>query len=229
MDITSILVAVILILFFCIALLLNFWYKEKSKHRKELSQAYRRMQKLSKYDPLTQLCNRNSMMDRIEIEMIKMGRTWRPFCLAMLVVDNYRQINDQFGKESGNKILESLGLILTKTLRRQDTASRWEGEQFLLLLPETSLDGGFTISEKIRTTVENTKVTYGEYEMSFTVTLGVDIYNKLGPVNFNIRRAEAALYEGIKRGRNTVVRSDDPDLDMQEYSNSRNDTSREKL
>jgi len=186
------------------------------------------MEHLSKYDPLTQLCNKNSMLDRIEIEMIKMGRTWRPFCLVMIVVDNFRQINDKFGRDSGNKILESLGLILTKTLRRQDTASRWEGEEFLILLPETVLDGGSIIAEKIRKAVESTKVTYGDYVMTFTITLGVDIHNKLGPANYTIRKAESALYEGIKRGRNIVIRSDDPDLKPTEYTEANNLSVKEK-
>ncbi|MEN8222809.1 MAG: GGDEF domain-containing protein [Acidobacteriota bacterium] len=229
MDVTSLFIGIILILILIIAAILYMWYRENSKSRQELNNAYKTMEKLSKFDPLTQLSNKNSMTDRIEIEMIRMGRTWRPFCLVMLVVDNFRQINDKFGRDSGNKILESLGLILTKTLRRQDTASRWEGEEFLILLPETTLDGGYTIAEKIRKAVESTKVTYGDYVMAFTITLGVDIYNKLGPANYTIRKAEAALYEGIKRGRNTAIRSDDPGLDITEYTGANDISAKEKL
>ena len=218
MDISSIFVGIILILIFALALVLYMWYRERSKSDQELDEAYERMEKLSKFDPLTQLCKRNSMLDRIEIEMIRMGRTWRPFCIVMINVDNFRQINDEFGRDCGDKILESLGIILVKTLRKQDTASRWGGEEFLLLLPETTLDGGYIITEKIRKAVEETKVTYGDITMTFTITLGVDVYNKLGPVNQNIRKASAALFEGIQRGRNTVVRSDDPDLDFSKYT-----------
>lgn len=218
MDISSIFVGITLILLFVIAFILFMWYRERSKNDQELNEAYKRMEKLSKFDPLTQLCKKNSMLDRIEIEMIRMGRTWRPFCIVMINIDNFRQINDEFGRDCGNKILESLGIILVKTLRKQDTASRWEGEEFLLLLPETKLDGGYIIAEKIRKTVEETKVTYGDVTLTFTVTLGLDVYNKLGPVNYNIRRASAALFEGIQRGRNRVVRSDDPDLDFSKYT-----------
>ncbi len=229
MSTSPILVGIILILIFIIGFILYMWYREKSKSRQELSDAYKRMEKLAKFDPLTQLCNKNSMMDRVEIEMIKMGRTWRPFCIVMLVVDNHRQINDKYGRDTGNKILESLGLILIKTLRRQDTASRWQGEEFLILLPETTLDGGYTIAEKIRKAVGSTKVTYGDVVITFTITLGVDIYNKLGPANYTIRKAEAALFEGIKQGRNIVIRSDDPDLNFNEYTESDDTPAREKL
>lgn len=218
MDISSIFVSVTLILLFIIALILFIWYRDRAKSDRELDEAYKMMEKLSKFDPLTQLCKKNSMMDRIEIEMIRMGRTWRPFCIVMIEVDNFRQINDEFGRDCGNKILESLGLILVKTLRKQDTASRWDGAEFLLMLPETSLEGGYIIAEKIRKTVEEIAVTYGDITMNFTITLGVDIYSKLGPVNHNIRKASAALYEGIQRGRNIVVKSDDPDLDFSKYS-----------
>lgn len=218
MDTSSIFVGIILILIFVIAMILYMWYRERSKSDQELDEAYERMEKLSKFDPLTQLCKRNSMLDRIEIEMIRMGRTWRPFCIVMINADNFRQINDEFGRDCGDKILESLGIILVKTLRKQDTASRWDGEEFLLLLPETTLDGGYIIAEKIRKAVEETKVTYGDITMTFTITLGVDVYNKLGPVNQNIRKASAALFEGIQRGRNTVVRSDDQNLDFSKYT-----------
>jgi len=217
MNISSIFVGVILVLLFIIALILFIWYRERAKSDKELDEAYKMMEKLSKFDPLTQLCKKNSMMDRIEIEMIRMGRTWRPFCIVMIEVDNFRQINDEFGRDCGNKILESLGLILVKTLRKQDTASRWDGAEFLLMLPETYLEGGYIIAEKIRRTVEDTSVTYGDITMNFTITLGVDIYSKLGPANHSIRKASAALYEGIQRGRNVVVKSDDPDLDFSKY------------
>lgn len=220
MDISSIFVGVTLILLFTITLILFIWYRDRAKSDRELDEAYKMMEKLSKFDPLTQLCKKNSMTDRIEIEMIRMGRTWRPFCLVMIEVDNFRQINDEFGRDCGNKILESFGLILVKTLRKQDTASRWDGVEFLLMLPETSLEGGYIIAERIRKTVEETAVTYGDISMNFTITLGVDIYSKLGPANYNIRKASAALYEGIQRGRNIVVKSDDPDLDFSKYSES---------
>ncbi len=220
MDSSSVFTGIILILLLTIFLISFLWYRGRSRSEHELNEAYKKMEKLSKYDPLTQLCNKNSMMDRIEIEMIRMGRTWRPFCLVMIDVDNFRQINDEFGRDCGDKILESLALILIKTLRKQDTASRWDGEEFLLLLPETSMDGGYIIAEKIRESVESTKVTYGDITMDFTITLGVDIYDRLGPVNFNIRKAAVALFEGIQRGRNTVVRSNDPDLDLSKYSES---------
>ncbi len=218
MDLSSVFVGISLILIFIISLILYFWFRDKSRLEKELDDAYKMMEKLSTYDPLTQLCKKNSMLDRIEIEMIRMSRTWRPFCIVMINVDNFRRINDEFGHDCGNKILESLGLILVKTLRKQDTASRWEGAEFLLMLPETSLEGGFIIAEKVRKVVEETKVTYGDITMNFTITLGVDIYSKLGPVNHNIRKASAALYDGIQRGRNIVVRSDDPGLDFSKYS-----------
>ena len=217
MDTSSIFVGVTFLLLFVIALIMFKLYRERAKSDNELDEAYKMMEKLSKFDPITQLCNKNSMTDRIEIEMMRMGRTWRPFCLVMINVDNFRQINDEFGRDCGNKILESLGIILVKTLRKQDAASRWEGEELLLLLPETSLEGGYIIAEKIRKTVEETAVTYGDITMNFTITLGVDVYSKLGPANHSIRKASAALYEGIKRGRNIVVKSDDPDLDFSKY------------
>ena len=134
MDTSSIFVGVTFLLLFVIALIMLKLYRERAKSDNELDEAYKMMEKLSKFDPITQICNKNTMTAPIEIEMMRMGRTWRPFCLVMINVDNFRQINDEFGRDCGNKILESLGIILVKTLRKQDAASRWEGEELLLLL-----------------------------------------------------------------------------------------------
>lgn len=184
-------------------------YRLKLKINKELENAYTQMEKLANYDPLTRLYNRRSMIERIEIEMVRMGRTWKPFCLVMLDIDNFKILNDRYGHDCGDKILESISIILKKELRKQDVASRWGGEEFLLLLPETVGKGGYILAEKIRKKIELSKMEYGEYEIKFTLSAGISVYDKPGPVNDCIRAADLALFRGKKTGKNAVVGSED--------------------
>ncbi|MEN8154760.1 MAG: GGDEF domain-containing protein [Acidobacteriota bacterium] len=181
----------------------------KKKVEKELNEAYARMEQLATYDPLTHLYTRKSMRERIEIEMLRMGRSWNPFCIILLDIDDFNSINEKHGPESGDKILLSLSLLLKENLRLQDAASRWGGEEFLLLLPGTPIDGGVILAEKIRKKIEKTKITYGEEEISFTITLGVNVFEKLGPTNDCILGAFHALNHGKKSGKNTTIRADE--------------------
>ncbi len=192
-------------------LAISFYLRKKLKKSidKELNEVYTRMEQLAIYDPLTHLYTRKSMRERIEVEMLRMGRNWRPFCIILLDIDDFRTINEKHGPESGDKILLSLSLLLKESLRLQDAASRWGGEEFLLLLPGTPMDGGVILAEKVRKKVENTKVTYGEEEISFTITLGVNVYEKLGPTNECILGSLHALTYGKKSGKNVVIRADE--------------------
>ncbi len=211
-ELVTLFITTALILISLIALILYRRFRQKAKSNLELGLAYKRMEELAKHDPLTQLYNRRSMMERIEIEMIRMGRVWRPFCILMIDVDNFKEINDRYGHDCGDIVLKNLAMILKVSLRKQDSASRWGGEEFLLMLPETTLDGGSVIGEKIREKVEKTEVTCNDISLNFTITIGIDIYSKLGPANLSIRRADTAMYEGKKRGKNILIRSDDPTL-----------------
>lgn len=192
-------------------LTISFYLRKKLKKSidKELNEVYTRMEQLAIYDPLTHLYTRKSMRERIEVEMLRMGRNWRPFCIILLDIDDFSTINEKHGPESGDKILLSLSLLLKESLRLQDAASRWGGEEFLLLLPGTPMDGGVILAEKVRKKVENTKVTYGEEEISFTITLGVNVYEKLGPTNECILGSLHAMTYGKKSGKNVVVRADE--------------------
>lgn len=202
---------IIAILILTCLLIISVYLRKKLQKGidKELNEAYTRMEQLAIYDPLTHLYTRKSMRERIEIEMLRMGRNWRPFCLILLDIDDFSIINEKYGPESGDKILLSLSLLLKESLRLQDAASRWGGEEFLLLLPGTPIEGGVILAEKIRKKVENSKVMYGEEDISFTITLGINVYERLGPTNECILGALHAMTHGKKSGKNIVIRADE--------------------
>ena len=183
-------------------------FRLKAKSNRMLERAYEQMEELARYDELTGLYNRRSVSERIEIEMVRMGRTWRPFSLAMVDVDDFKTINDRYGHPCGDAVLKTLGLVMKDALRLQDVASRWGGEEFLLMLPETDMDGAWILAEKVRKRVESTVIEWEKQRLQLTVTIGISVYDRPGPLSACIQRADEALYRGKRTGKNQVIRSD---------------------
>ncbi len=190
-----------------IALVLYRRFRDKVRSNQMLASAYEQMEELARYDELTGLYNRRSVCERMEIEMVRMGRTWRPFSLAMVDVDDFKKINDQYGHACGDAVLQTLGHIIKDVLRLQDVASRWGGEEFLLMLPETDMEGTFILADKIRKRIEATTFEWEGKKINITVTIGISVYDRPGPISACIERADQALYDGKRTGKNRVVRS----------------------
>jgi len=182
-------------------------YRLKIRTNAELSAAYSKMSQLATRDELTGLLNRRSAMERLEIEMVRMGRTWRPFSVIMVDVDDFKTINDTLGHECGDRVLHHLARIMRDALRDQDVAARWGGEEFLLMLPETDMEGAVVAAEKIRQRIARSAVEYDGLPVHVTVTMGVNVYDKPNPINECIRGADEALYLGKQNGKNQVVRA----------------------
>ncbi len=159
-------------------------------------------------DPLTLLFNRFHMDKQLNNEIDRFKRTNRSFALIFADIDNFKSINDKCGHGCGDFILVSIAQIMKKCLRKIDTISRWGGEEFLILLPDTDRTGAAAAAEKIRETVENTKFKYKENFYKITVTIGVSVYNdaQLSAINI-INRADNAMYSGKLQGKNCVAHS----------------------
>lgn len=208
----------ILVTLFLIAVLamgimiLLFLYRRhrlRTRTEMELREAYARMERIARFDNVTRLYNRHSILERIDIEMVRMGRTWRPFCLIMLDVDDFKSVNDTYGHECGDRMLRHLAELVRNHLRQADVAARWGGDEILIMLPETDMEGGAVLAGKLRSLVEATPMDYRNRKISLTVTMGINVYNRPGPVNECIRGADRAMYAGKKMGKNTVVRLDE--------------------
>ena len=126
----------------------------------------------------------------------------------MLDIDHFKNVNDTYGHECGDKVLVRVSQELKKTLRAQDLPTRWGGEEFICLLPETDVDGARHVAEKIRTAIEAHCYECRGVSVSVTVTLGISIYDGSCSLEECIRRADDALYKGKKQGRNQVVVTD---------------------
>ena len=132
-------------------------------------------------------------------------RSVTPLVAIMLDLDHFKTINDQFGHSKGDEVLAAVGAALRATLRASDFAGRFGGEEFLILLPETVLEGAFVTAEKIRLAVAAVVVP-GMEDHAITASLGLaDLLERGGSAERLLREADRALYAAKAAGRNRTV------------------------
>ena len=157
------------------------------------------------HDDLTKLFNRNKLNDELDKEITRENRYVHGLSLMMLDIDNFKQINDTFGHDLGDVVLKDISKIIQSSIRTTDYAARWGGEEFLVLLPETSLDEGFQIAELIRQNVELYK--NSALDKITTVSIGVSQFevNKDTAETF-VKNVDLAMYEAKQTGKNKVIK-----------------------
>lgn len=155
-------------------------------------------------DPLTGLKNRRSIMDISMSETSRQRRYGRPLSFVMCDLDHFKNINDSFGHECGDEVIRSVARVLVKGVRDLDHAIRWGGEEFLLLLPETPIQSAKLVAERLRTKIESLSIPGRNESISVTMTFGLSILHNGEMMEQAIDRADLALYEGKRAGRNRV-------------------------
>lgn len=160
---------------------------------------------LAHFDPLTGLANRRQMMDRLKQESERATRHGQGFVLAMLDVDHFKQFNDQYGHEVGDCILAEVARAMENELREYDICGRWGGEEFLLMLPDTSLDVAQTVIDRVHRGIRQRSVMLHNQKLSITTSIGVAEYRYGEPFAEMLRRADSAMLEAKRNGRNRVL------------------------
>ena len=191
-------IVIVAILVLVIAIVFISKFRMKQKHTIEL-------EKIAKTDPLTQLPNRRAVLENIDYEIIRFRRNAEPFTLVISDIDDFKKVNDTYGHDAGDKVLVSLSKLMTKTIRKQDICARWGGEEFLFLLPGTDHKGGEIISEKIREKIESSAIKYEDDSLQITMTFGLCTFSDELTIDECITRADKALYEGKRIGKNQIV------------------------
>ena len=162
---------------------------------------------LSDTDELTGLKNRRAFNSTLSMEVKKAIRYERPFAIVMLDADYLKQVNDQYGHDVGDKLIISLSQVMKDSLRETDLLARYGGDEFVIMLPDTSDAKAYDVAERIRLAVENTSINAGGNRVSSTLSIGLACF----PVDSeNIeeitQKADKALYASKHRGRNVVTR-----------------------
>lgn len=152
-------------------------------------------------DKLTGLFNRNIIDNLVEIEYERSKRTGKPISIILFDIDHFKKINDTYGHDIGDYVLKTIAQIARRTLRKSDYIIRWGGEEFLIILPETDINGAITVAEKIRQNIENFH--FKDID-KVTVSLGVTQIKKNETIENAIKRGDQALYMAKNKGRNRV-------------------------
>jgi len=172
--------------------------------------AERRLERMASTDPLTGLLNRRSMSARLKEEEARHLRNGAPFSLILADVDHFKRINDAHGHAAGDRVLSGVAGLLHQALRTQDAASRWGGEEFLLLLPDTDLAGAEELASRLRRDVQQSLAALRGMPEGVTLTFGVAAYARLESVDACLKAADDALYRGKAEGRDRVVSARPP-------------------
>jgi diguanylate cyclase (GGDEF)-like protein len=162
--------------------------------------------RLATVDPLTGIANRQAVLDRVDEELDRAARYHHPMSVILVDLDHFKRLNDTHGHAAGDAVLRRLGALLASSVRSVDTAGRYGGEEFLIVLPETDPDAAASIAEKLRRAVARLTIELPEGEM-VGVTFSAGVAGGHGTVMLAdalLRDADAALYAAKALGRDQV-------------------------
>jgi len=177
-------------------------YKRLSK---ELLVEQQKLEHLSSTDPLTQLWNRRYIEHQLNKEFSNFQRKGNLFCIVMIDVDLFKSVNDTFGHDIGDKILVYVAQVLKSSLRISDSISRYGGEEFLIILPDTSIDEAVNLAERMRLSINQEQLEIlggGKVSISggvATIQKGAKTAEEL------VKTADSMLYKAKSQGRNKIA------------------------
>ena len=171
-----------------------------------------RLEYLAATDALTGLTNRHALAMLLEQALREAVRHHQPLSLILLDIDHFKQINDEHGHLQGDQVLIRLATTLRASLRQSDIVCRWGGEEFLLVLPSTSLDGASRVAENLRQQIADLDYRIEDTPLAITISAGVTLLRPGDSSDSLIARADALLYCAKGEGRNRIC-ADTPTQD----------------
>lgn len=169
--------------------------------------------RMSSTDALTGLYNRRHLEERLrEVDSAAL-RHDRLLSVIMLDIDYFKRVNDTEGHQGGDDVLKEFARRLQIEVRGEDVAGRWGGEEFLVILTDTPIEGAMTLAERIRAAVADEPFTVGDHRIAVTISAG-GAAGPPGNTDELIRRADVALYQAKAGGRDRVVAAPPPDREM---------------
>ncbi len=185
-----------------IAAVLGLWrYLLVRKKNAQLKELNLQLEKLSITDPLTGLYNRLKMDRVLRDESSRAERSGRPYTLLILDIDHFKEVNDEFGHEAGDRVLVRIAGILRENIREVDIPARWGGEEILILCPETSTAAGEKLAERLRKALEEADHGLGR---PVTASFGGAAWKPGEEPSKLLSRADTNLYRAKEAGRNQV-------------------------
>ncbi|SFP03159.1 diguanylate cyclase [Hydrogenimonas thermophila] len=177
------------------------------KKELKLQELMKELKLLASTDPMTKLYNRRYFTNVSQHILEIAKRENQSLSLVMLDIDKFKNINDTYGHQIGDEVIISLANELTQNQRKSDIVSRYGGEEFVVLLPNTSLEEAIGVAEKLREKIDLKTINLDNYEkLKFTISLGVSEVKVFNEKNIEkaLKRADDALYTAKESGRNRV-------------------------
>ena len=165
-----------------------------------------KLQKLAITDGLTKLHNSRSFYSQLEVEVDRFNRYKRSLALLLMDIDHFKKYNDSYGHLEGDKALVKIAQIIKSCLRKLDSAYRYGGEEFTVILPETSCKEAQNVAQRIKSALKAEKfIPKQEKEAKITISIGVTEYYPGEQLSEFIQRADKAMYLSKEKGRNKVT------------------------
>jgi diguanylate cyclase (GGDEF)-like protein len=171
------------------------------KNNKRIFLDARKLEQLATIDKLSGLYNRMKIENYCEMEIDKVKRYNEVFSVILIDIDYFKEINDDYGHNIGDRVISSISKILQSSIRRVDYVGRWGGEEFLILLPKTTAQQAFQIAEKIRITIMEEDFSPAQ---NITISAGITEYMQGDTTEKIIQRADEELYKAKESGRNQI-------------------------
>ena len=181
--------------------LANQQLKAEINQREKIAQL---LEETARTDFLTKLINRRAMHRFLQNEMARFERTGGTFSLVLVDIDHFKNINDQFGHDIGDDVLVALSRAFERSAREQDIVSRWGGEEFLILLPNTAQADAFEQAERLRQLLDSDALQIERYPHRVTASFGVCEFAPGDSLESLLKQTDVALYQAKVRGRNQV-------------------------
>jgi diguanylate cyclase (GGDEF)-like protein len=172
----------------------------------KLKDEIKQLSALVRTDELTGLYNFRYFNRVLGLEMERTRRTGQSCCLIVMDLDHFKKVNDKHGHEAGNIVLTHVSGLINKTIRRLDIACRYGGEEFTLILPNTTLKAGVRFANRLRLVIEQSPIQAGDVRLGIHASFGVDVYNsgdKYTEKEF-VEKVDGFLYLAKQTGRNRV-------------------------
>lgn len=175
----------------------------------DIYQVFSRLKIIAQTDELTKLYNRRSFLDVLDKQLHQARRTDRTFSLLLADCDNLKIVNDRYGHEAGNLLLQTIADGLRCCLRGSDYAARYGGDEFIVLLSDTSMAPALHVAERIKTLLESNKFHYRGDTLGTTVSIGISCFPKNGETAEELlRHADQAMYASKRDGKNRISCAD---------------------
>ncbi len=171
-----------------------------------LQDEIKRLAALVRTDALTGLYSFRYFYQALSLEMERTRRSGQPTCLIMLDLDHFKDVNDAYGHEVGNIVLSHISNLISQSVRRLDIPCRYGGEEFTIILPDTTLEQGIRFANRLRLIIENSPVKTSDALLGIEASFGVDVFIKgeeLLEKEF-LEKVDSFLYLAKQEGRNKV-------------------------